>query len=210
MTSGPCRVLLLEDDPHDVELIVHNLRRAGVEPVTTVARSRTDLQQHARDEFDVIIADYRLPDLEATAAITELRRHQPDTPFLVVSGSVSEEQLLAMLRLGADDYLLKDRLGRLGAAVHTARERQRLRRERENAAAQVRQRDHEIRHLQRLQSIGVLTGGIAHDFNNLMTVVLGNCDLLLMALPSHPDARALVSAMSEATKRASSLSKQVL
>ncbi|MBL8753042.1 MAG: response regulator [Planctomycetes bacterium] len=204
------RVLLIEDDPNDAELVLRQLRHDGIEPVATVVRSRADLEANLAGDYDVIIADYRLPDLVATAALSRVRECLPDTPFIVVSGSTTEEQLLAMLRLGADDYLLKDRLGRLAASVRAAQERHRLRRERVAAESLAAQREVANRHLQRLESIGVLTGGIAHDFNNLMTVVLGSCEVALEMLAAEHPVRELLLSVLRAGRQASTLSRRLL
>lgn len=204
------RLLLLEDNPHDQELILRALQKDGFEVRATVVRSQAELQGLQAEEFDAVVADYRLPDGNAVTAIGELRQRLPDAPMVIVSGSTTEEQLLAMLRIGADDYLLKDRLARLGAALRSAQERHRLRAERAAAEAAVRQREAELRHLQRVESIGLLTGGIAHDFNNLLTVVLGNADLALTLIDPSKPAYALVREVTSAARRAATLTQQLL
>ncbi|MFO1030886.1 MAG: response regulator [Planctomycetota bacterium] len=204
------RLLLLEDNPRDEELILRALKKDGFEVRATVVRSQAELQGLQDQTFDAVVADYRLPDGNAVTAIGELRQRLPDAPMVIVSGSTTEEQLLAMLRIGADDYLLKDRLVRLGAALRSAQERHRLRAERAAAEAAVRQREAELRHLQRVESIGLLTGGIAHDFNNLLTVVLGNADLALTLIDPSKPAYALVREVTSAARRAATLTQQLL
>ena len=210
MTDAPIRLLLIEDDARDSELMLRALHKDGIACDTTIVRSRADLARLQRQPFDVIITDYRLPDLTAADAIAQIREHQPDVPFVVVSGSTSEEQLLAMLRLGADDYLLKDRLTRLGAAVRSAYERLVLRRERTAAELVAGQRELEMRHLQRVDSIGLLAGGVAHEMRNLLTVVLGNAELAQDALPGGHDAGKSITEVIGAARRAASLTGHLL
>jgi two-component system, cell cycle sensor histidine kinase and response regulator CckA len=210
--SAPIRVLLVEDDPVDEELILRALRQGGYPAVdATVVRSRAGITEILEQRtFDVVVADYRLPDVVVTALVDDVRRHLPDVPFVVVSGSATEDQLLHVLRLGVDDYLLKDRLTRLVAAIDAARERRRERRERANALAIAAQRERELRHLQRVESIGVLTGGIAHDFNNLLTVILGTTDLALASIDTAHPAHRLLQNVIEAARRGTALTQRLL
>ena len=204
------RLLLLEDDPRDAELILRALKKEGLEVAATVISSQKELEALHELPFDAVVADYRLPDGNAVTAIEALRHRLPDVPMVIVSGSTTEDQLLAMLRIGADDYLLKDRLTRLGAALRGAEERHRLRREHRAAQEAARQREAELRHLQRVETIGLLTGGIAHDFNNLLTVVLGNADLALTLLDPTKPAYSLLREVTGAARRAAALTQQLL
>jgi PAS domain S-box-containing protein len=74
----------------------------------------------AQEAFDLIISDYNLPGYDGIAALKQAQKSQPDVPVILVSGTVSEEQAVRCLHMGATDYLLKDRLERLGPAVERA------------------------------------------------------------------------------------------
>ncbi|MEA2524892.1 MAG: hypothetical protein QOF73_2119, partial [Thermomicrobiales bacterium] len=89
-------------------------------------------------DLDVVLADYNLPQFDAPRALQHLRECGFDVPFIVVSGTIGEETAVAMMRDGATDFLLKDRLGRLGEAVGAAMEGRRLRREAEQTATALR------------------------------------------------------------------------
>jgi two-component system, cell cycle sensor histidine kinase and response regulator CckA len=211
MTASPRqRILLIEDNPRDAELVRYALRQGGLQSDLIVVQGRAELQQRLQEPFSAIIADYRLPDLSLITAMEEARSRFPDVPFVVISGSTSEEQLLAALRLGADDYLLKDRLARLAAAVTGAIEKHRLRSERASAEADVQAKQEQLLHAQRVESIGRLAGGILHDFNNLITVVLGNTTLALDGIGhNHPSAH-LLDQVVAASQRAAELTHQLL
>jgi PAS domain S-box-containing protein len=92
-----------------------------------------------RESFDLILSDYNLPDYDGTSAIERAQKQQPDTPLIVISGSIGEDEAVRCLRLGATDYLLKQRLDRLAPAVQRAiqeAEERRRRREAEQALLQ--------------------------------------------------------------------------
>ncbi|GAB3870024.1 response regulator [Dactylosporangium cerinum] len=123
------RILLLEDNPDDAEMLVFELRRAGFAPVWQRVESGADFQAALEDPAgppEVILADYSLPQFNALEALHMLRTGGYDIPAIVVSGAMSEESCVDALRHGAVDYLLKDRLSRLGSAVQHALSQQRL------------------------------------------------------------------------------------
>ncbi len=125
--DGALRVLILEDNPADAELIARELRRDGIAFVLRRTESREEFLS-SLDEFrpELILSDYHLPRFDATQALDLARKRYPAVPFIVVTGSIGDEQAVACLRAGADDYLLKDRLVRLGEAVRQTLEKHRL------------------------------------------------------------------------------------
>ena len=125
--SKPLRVLLLEDEEHDAELIVRELKRAGYDPDWRRVDSEGAFLEQLEHPHDVILSDNSMPGFSAMDALHHLRRRQIDLPFIIVSGSIGEEQAVSLLRHGAADYLMKDRPDRLGAAVTQALEQKRLR-----------------------------------------------------------------------------------
>ncbi|MEK6607976.1 MAG: hybrid sensor histidine kinase/response regulator [Myxococcota bacterium] len=114
----PLRVLIVEDSEDDCALVVRELRRGGYE--LTVERVETPEAMSAaleRQRWDLVIADHALPRFSGPAALALLQKHGLDLPFIIVSGSIGEETAVATMRAGAHDYILKDNLGRLAAAV---------------------------------------------------------------------------------------------
>ena len=108
----------MEDSESDAGLIVRQLETAGYnvafERVQDANAMRTAL---AESEWDLIISDYRMPGFDAPAALIVLQETGKDIPFLVVSGTIGEDTAVAMMKAGAHDYLMKDNLARLAAAV---------------------------------------------------------------------------------------------
>jgi PAS domain S-box-containing protein len=132
------RVLVLEDISADAELMIHELRQSGFDPDWERVETGEQYLAHLRPDLDVILADYTLPRFDAVEALRLLRKRKLDVPFIVVTGTIEEEAAVACLRQGADDYLIKDRLARLGPAVEQALEAQRLRGERRAAEREAR------------------------------------------------------------------------
>ena len=116
----PLRLLIVEDSADDAELLLRELRRAGYE----VQASRVEDEEHflagLRSLPQIILMDYRLPEFSALRGLAILRERSLDIPCIVISGILSDETAVECIRQGAADYLLKDRLARLGAAVGRA------------------------------------------------------------------------------------------
>lgn len=137
----------------DAELIVRGLREFGYEPQWTRVDTEEEFKKHLESGVHLILADYTLPQFSALDALRIVRERGLTIPFIVVTGTLTEETAVAVLKQGADDYLLKDRLGRLGPAVKGALEQGRLRAERRRAEQALR--DSEAR-LQTAQQIGAI------------------------------------------------------
>jgi PAS domain S-box-containing protein len=129
--AKPLNVLIVEDWPEDAELMLAELRRAGFEPVWKRVETETAFLAELKNQPDIIISDYSLPQFNGLRAVELLTRSGLNIPFILVSGTVGEDAAVEAMRLGATDYLLKDRIARLGHAVDRALEQQRLRKERQ-------------------------------------------------------------------------------
>ncbi|HET7712954.1 MAG TPA: response regulator [Thermoanaerobaculia bacterium] len=154
------RVLLVEDNEFDAQLIERELRRGGLDcsihRVEEEAAFRTALEQ---SDPDVILADYNLPDFDGIAALKIARRLLPETPFILVSGLMGEERATQALREGAVDYIAKDRLRRLPAAVTRAIE------ERREKTLRMRAQDELRRSEERFKFAAIATQEVIWDWN---------------------------------------------
>jgi len=116
--SEPLRLLQVEDSARDAALTERALTKAGYdvlsERVVNAPQMRTAL---AKQSWDLIVADYRLPQFDAKSALSLLHETGHDIPFIVVSGALGEELAVSMMKAGAQDYLLKRNLARLAPAV---------------------------------------------------------------------------------------------
>lgn len=113
----PLRLLILEDNPFDAELTLHELRRAGYDPVSHRVDTETEFQQHLEPTLELILADFTMPQFDSLRALEIMQERQLDIPFIIVSGTIGEERAVQVMQCGATDYIIKDRLARLGPAV---------------------------------------------------------------------------------------------
>src|SRR5437899_7335853 len=115
------RVLLVEDSEDDAALLVRELRRGGYD--ARVLRVETPEAMNAAldaEDWDIVLADYVLPRFSALAALVVLKKRGLDLPVIIVSGAISEGIALAAMKAGAHDYVMKNNIGRLGAALERA------------------------------------------------------------------------------------------
>lgn len=209
--TTPLRLLHLEDNPTDSDLIVTLLEDEGI-PCTT---QRVDNRQAfvaalKEGQVDLILADYSLPGFDGIAALDFARNLVPEIPFIFVSATLGEELAIDTMHRGATDYVLKQRLGRLIPSVQRALRELRDRAERRRAEEALRQSERQLRQAQKMEAVGRLAGGLSHDFNNLLTVIMGHSQVLLNDIaPGHPN-RNKIEEMQKAVERAAALIRQLL
>ncbi|HVT06751.1 MAG TPA: response regulator [Polyangia bacterium] len=168
----PLRVLLVEDDPNDSELIRLALQRGGYKPVLLRVETAADLRRALLEQqWDVVLSDYSLPSFSGPDAFGVLRETGFDIPFLIVSGTVGEEVAVDAMRAGVHDFLLKGHLGRLVAAIERELREAEVRTER-------RKMEKQLLISERMASVGTLAAGIVHEINNPLSVMSGNLDVL--------------------------------
>ncbi|RIE10412.1 response regulator, partial [Candidatus Cryosericum odellii] len=112
------RIIIIEDSPDDALLIVREVEHAGY----VVQAQRVQTAEELRDAlaqgtWDLVLADYSLPHFSATEGLAILKETGLDVPFIIVSGKIGEEMAVQLMKDGATDYVMKDRLSRLGPAV---------------------------------------------------------------------------------------------
>ena len=115
------RALLLEDSPQDVEIIRELLIDAGFElDMDCTALEKEFISLLRSRTYDIILADFKLAGFDGFAALRWSMEICPKVPFICVSGTIGEETAVGLLKQGAVDYVLKDRLARLPSAIHRA------------------------------------------------------------------------------------------
>jgi PAS domain S-box-containing protein len=116
--NKPLRVLIVEDSESDTQLLLRLLRKAGYEAQSERVESAEAMEAAlGRGPWDLVLADYRMPQFSAPDALALLKESGLDLPFIVVSGGIGEATAVAAMKAGAHDYLMKDNLARLVPAV---------------------------------------------------------------------------------------------
>jgi PAS domain S-box-containing protein len=135
----PVRILFLEDNTTDFELVTEFLGSEGLNFRVSRAKGRAEFESlFDPSAFDIILADYAVPGYTGFAALKLVRATDSVIPFILLSGTLSEEEAVESLRGGATDYIIKSRLNRLVPAIHRALDEARFRRERLAAAEALR------------------------------------------------------------------------
>jgi signal transduction histidine kinase len=167
------RLLLLEDSSDDEEMLLQELRSNGYDVSHTRVVTREEFSRALEAEpWDAIISDYILPGFTGLEAFSRVQQRGLDVPFLLVSGAIGEDTAVAAMKAGVHDFLLKDRLGRLGPALARELREAAVRAERRRMQEQLLLSD-------RLASLGMLAAGVAHEISNPLSSLLMNLDLAL-------------------------------
>lgn len=171
-------VLIVEDSEDDAELSRLELRRAGFDPKILRVDTSESLRSALNSEFrwDLIIADYNVPGLRLQEELREIRRKLPDVPLVIVSGAIGEETAVELLRGGAQDYLPKNSIARLGEVVRRELRDQEVRLARAATEAALRESEERLRTVLESLPVGVVIsdarGRLTH-FNPAARAVWG-------------------------------------
>jgi signal transduction histidine kinase len=142
------RFLMLEDETADAELIQKFLRRSGMNFTAAVASDRPEfIAAISTGPFDAILADNSLPQFDSIDALKLLQSENIDSPFILVTGTVSEEFAVGIIQMGADDYILKNNLTRLPSSILQAIEKRKITKEKQDAEEDLRQSNRELHEL---------------------------------------------------------------
>ena len=137
--STPLRVLIAEDSEDDALLIVRHLRHGGYDPRIKRVDSARDMQLAlAEHSWDLIITDHNMPGFDSLEALELVKTHDPNLPFIMVSGSIGEEIAVDVMKSGAHDYVMKGNLARLLPAIERELREANNRRAHQEAEARIR------------------------------------------------------------------------
>ncbi len=157
------RLLVIEDSLEDAEMIVRELRRAGYALVYERVETLESMRSLLHWEWDLILADYKMPRFSGLDALAEFKTWKRDVPFIIVSGAIGEECAVEAVKAGAQDYVLKDRLARLVPVVQRAmkdaadrREYRRVQRDRDRADEALRVSEARLRVILESVQTGVM------------------------------------------------------
>jgi signal transduction histidine kinase len=211
--TGPLRVLHLEDDPLDAELVRAALSSSGLLCEVTLVSTPSRFERALGEGPDLVLSDYTIPGFTGLAALRLAKRLRPETPFLFVSGTIGEEAAVEGLLNGAEDCVLKENLNRLGPAmrraVRAAEERREHRRAEEalahtrrlldalveNASALVYAKDRDRRYVLLNRRAAALLGSTPIELLGRRDEQLGSLSLEGLALRREAEDRVWASGM---------------
>ena len=203
-TATPLRVLLVEDNEDDAALVVLALEQGGYQVTSRRVETPTAMTEALRAQaWDVIISDFSMPRFSAPAALALRRDLGVDIPFIIVSGTVGEDEAVETMKAGAIDFVTKGKFARLAPAVDRGIREVEERQARRKAEAQLQQ-------VQKMEAVGLLAGGVAHDFNNLLAIITGYCGLILRDVEARSPQRSRVEQILDAAQRGATLTRQLL
>jgi two-component system, NarL family, sensor histidine kinase UhpB len=174
---GPLKILMLEDSSTDAEIVQRLLKKELTDCTIQLAMDKPAFSD-ALQQFkpDIILADNSLPQFNATEALALLKENNLSIPFIMVTGTVSEEFAAGIIRSGADDYILKDRMTRLPAAIATAVKKRNVEKEKANALRELQESEERYRNLFERNLAGVYQttpDGKIISCNDAMARILG-------------------------------------
>jgi PAS domain S-box-containing protein len=182
----PIRVLIVEDNDDDAELILRAIRRGGFDPTYTRVENADDMAKALKESWNIVISDFNLPQFGGLDALRMLQETGQDVPFILVSGTIGEEVAVQALKAGAHDYLMKDRLTRLGSAIEREVREAELRHERAAQTAKMREMDSRNRSIVNMAGDGILTfgkSGAIQTANRSASRIFGIHESALVGLP---------------------------
>ena len=169
-------ILIAEDSPKDAELMVAQLRHDGYDPQWRRVETEADFLAELKKLPDIVLSDYSMPQFSGLRAAQLTLESGLNVPFILISGTVGEDAAVEAMKCGATDYLLKDRIVRLGSAVRRALEQKRLRDENKQAEESLRRSREEFKDLFDNAPVGfheVDTKGRIVRINNTELKMLG-------------------------------------
>ena len=171
--NKPIRVLLVEENPEDIERLRNELQAAGMSCEFKCADSEGSFFKELQSfNPDLILSDYQTESLDGSSLLKRVRETHKHLPFIFVSWLVHEETVTEAMRQGATDYVFKDQLSRLPFSVLRALREAEEKYQLEHVQEKMAERE-------RLNAFGQMASGIAHDFSNALMPVLGYSELLL-------------------------------
>lgn len=202
--KSPLRILHLEDDKNDAELVQAMLSSEGIVCDVTLVDNRADFSSSIETcGFDLILADYSLPSFDGLSALEIARGKCPDLPFILISGSLGEEVAIESLKSGATDYVLKDRLSKLATSINRA-----LREVEERDRSKML--EEQLFQARKMEAIGRFVGGIVHDFSNVLMVIKGFAGMLEDKMGVDNKLNDMVKRIISASERGSNLAQDLL
>ncbi|MFH0842812.1 MAG: response regulator [Bacteroidota bacterium] len=170
------KILFVEDNKNDAELIWREIKKSGISFGKKLVDNGKDYLDCLKTfNPDIILSDYSLPQFNGMEALKLRNQHLPSTPFILVTGSVNEEIAVECMKAGADDYILKNNMSRLGSALINALNKKQLLREKQEADNALSYANERLKSIVRVApvGIGIVNDRIIRDVNEQVCIMTG-------------------------------------
>ncbi len=216
LSAPPTQLLVVEDSELDYELLLALLARSGHPVRARRVEDEGGMRGALRDgAVDIVVTDHNMPRFDAFAALRVAKEHDPDLPVVVVSGEMSEDLAVATLRAGADDFILKSRMFRVGPAINRSLQAATERRAGREAAAALAESESRLRALTRhLETVKEeerrrIAREIHDDIGATLTAMRFELVSLARQLQGHTDAAPRLRAISNLLEQAVAASHRI-
>jgi hypothetical protein len=174
------RILMLEDFVEDADFIKRQLTKDKVQFISERVDTKDEFENAVKDfKPDVILSDHSLPQFNSVEALKIAKERLPHVPFILVTGSMSEEFAVSCMKAGADDYILKSNLARLPDAIESSLQNYKLKDENiiiKNLNTKIEKQNTELNHLN--QEKDRFMGMVSHDLLNYISSMALSVDLM--------------------------------
>ena len=182
------KILILEDDPNDRDLVLYNLKKSGIDYTAELVMTEEDYENALKNFApDIILSDFLLPSFTGIDAFHLKEKISPNTPFIIVSGTIGEERAVELIKNGVTDYLVKDRIISLPSKILRAMREAQDKAEKIKAQEEILKLNAELEERVQLRTAELevankqlesFTSTVSHDLRSPLQVIIGYASIL--------------------------------
>jgi PAS domain S-box-containing protein len=176
-SKGKLRVLIVEDSKIEAKFTANLLKKNGYDVTSERVETRDDMKRQLDEhEWDIVISDYQMPEFDGTQALQLFQAYELDIPFILVSGKIGEESAVDLMKMGAQDYIMKGNTARLLPAIESHLKDAANRREKSQLESKLRESEAQYRGFFENAAIGIFRCDQASnlvDVNDFLASALG-------------------------------------